>query len=347
MISLLLHHSSSNGHGKFECSPSVLSMLISEQASFKSSLNSPRSSPFRRPASPGSPTAVRDRPATPPSRNQASPMTSPSKLKHSYTASEHEDDEEETLSTPTKSSSSSGNMHMMRAQTEPPPSPSARRLPQPPITPSIQAPSRNPPRDLSSTFAQGDNLSKLPPQLLHNLRESFSVLDSNSTGSINATSVVETMQSLGLQESNMSQFFPASHPQQLTLPQYLNQLANLLVGLSPPQELLNAFSAFDDDDSGQIDVAELKSALLNTAPDPGERPLTDKDIDRATEGFTGRRILGRNAIGMAGVRGLNTPASKRNNGDVFRYQEFVANLTGGPAVSMEAASQQAQSIPLR
>ena len=87
------------------------------------------------------------------------------------------------------------------------------------------------------------------------MRESFSVLDSNSTGSINAASVVETMQSIGLQDQNMSQFFAFGQPQQLSLPQYLNQLANILVGLSPQQELLNAFAAFDDDDSGQVDVA--------------------------------------------------------------------------------------------
>ena len=170
------------------------------------------------------------------------------------------------------------------------------------------------------------------------MRESFSVLDSNSTGAINAASVVETLQSLGLQEQNTSQFFPPGQPQQLSLPQYLNQLANILVNLSPQQELLNAFAAFDDDDSGQIDVAELRDALLNTAPDAGERALTDKDVDKALEGFTGRRILGRHAVGISGVRGLNEPANKKN-GDVFRYQEFTANLVGG--------GDQAQPVPAR
>jgi Ca2+-binding EF-hand superfamily protein len=287
-------------------------------------------------------------------------MTSPSKLKQSYTVSEQEEDEEAELnSTPTKSTAATNRMSPMRAQTEPPPSPSSRRLPQPPKQdpPSSNSnSSRNPQRSLSSTFSQSDNLSRLPPQLLHNLRESFSVLDSSSTGSITASSVTETLQSLGLQESNISSFFPAGHSSQLTLPQYLNQLANLLVGLSPQQELLNAFSAFDDDDSGQIELAELKSALLNTAPDPGERALTDRDIDKATEGFTGRRILGRHATGITGVRGLNTPSSKRHGGDVFRYQEFVANLTGGPAVvsmdtgattQMQGVGGQAQSMPSR
>lgn len=118
----------------------------------------------------------------------------------------------------------------------------------------------------------------------------------------------------------------------------MNQLASLLAALSPQQELLNAFSAFDDDDSGQIDVAELKSALMTTLPDPGEQRLAERDIDRALEGYTGRRILGRNATGISGVKGINTPSAKRTGGDVFRYQEFVANLTGGPPV-MSGAEQ--------
>lgn len=247
-------------------------------------------------------------------------MTSPSKLKHSYTVSEEE--EEDIIETPTKPN------HNSRAQTEPPPSISNRRLPQPPIQTNTTI--------RSTSLSQNDNLAKISPQLLHSLRESFSVLDSNSNGYINAESVTETLQSLGLQEDNMKQFFPLGQSQ-VSLPQYLTQLANLLVGLSPQQELLNAFSAFDDDDSGQIDVTELRSALINTVPEAGDRALTEREIDRAIEGFTGRRILGRGAIGIPGVRGLNTPAGKKG-GDVFRYQEFVGNLTGSSAIGQQEAN---------
>ncbi|ETI26372.1 hypothetical protein G647_03149 [Cladophialophora carrionii CBS 160.54] len=308
-------------------------------SSYKSTFNSPRSSPFRRPASPGSPTLVSNgRPNTPPTnRSGASPLTSPSKLKHAYTVSEEEEDEEEIIvSTPSKAT---GETPFRRAQTEPPPSPPTRqsqlvspsKFERPSLSVLDNGTAKEPRRLVSNgMLSQNDNLSKLPPQLLHNMRESFSVLDSNSNGTIDASSVAETLQSLGLHESNLSQFFAAGQPQQMSLPQYLGQLANILVGLSPQQELLNAFSAFDDDDSGQIDIAELRTALLNTAPDPGERPLSAKDIDRAMEGFTGRRILGKNVIGIAGVRGLKDPAPKKG-GDVFRYQEFVGNLTGGPA----------------
>lgn len=247
-------------------------------------------------------------------------MTSPSKLKQSYTASEDDEFDIKPLN--------------VRSQNEPPQSSKPNSS-----TFSISAAARSPGHFNNNQPAQTDNLSKLPSQLLHSMRESFSVLDSNSTGSINAASVIETLQSLGLQEQNTSQFFPPGQPQQLSLPQYLNQLANILANLSPQQEMLNAFAAFDDDDSGQVDVAELRDALLNTAPDAGERALTDRDVEKALEGFTGRRILGRHAVGISGVRGLNEPASKKN-GEVFRYQEFTVNLVGG-------GDSQTQPMPAR
>jgi Ca2+-binding EF-hand superfamily protein len=162
------------------------------------------------------------------------------------------------------------------------------------------------------------------------MREAFSVLDNNNTGTISQSNVNETLSSLGISDS--SQFFPPGTPQQLSLPHFLNQLSSILVELSPQQELLNAFSAFDDDDTGQVDAVELKDALLHTAPNFGERALTERDVDAilsANGGFTGRRVFARNAIGIAGVKGLNGCAGGKKTGDVFRYQEFVGNLTGG------------------
>ena len=162
------------------------------------------------------------------------------------------------------------------------------------------------------------------------MREAFSVLDHNNTGTISKSDVNETLSSLGISDS--SQFFPPGTSQQLSLPQYLNQLANILAELSPPQELLNAFSAFDDDDSGQVDLSELKDALLHIAPSAGERALSERDIEGilgAHGGFTGRRVFARNAVGIAGIKGLNGSVGGKKTGDVFRYQEFVGNLTGG------------------
>lgn len=98
---------------------------------------------------------------------------------------------------------------------------------------------------------------------------------------------------------------------------FLNSLASMLAALSPQSELISAFSAFDDDDSGQIDLAEFRDALLHTAPEPGERALTAAEVDKVMEGFTGRRAFSRNMQGGLGKRG-----------EVFRYQEFVNSIMG-------------------
>jgi hypothetical protein len=103
----------------------------------------------------------------------------------------------------------------------------------------------------------------------------------------------------------------------MAMPVFINTLADTLAALSPSSELLSAFSAFDSDDTGQIDLAELRDALLHTAPEPGERPLTEADIDKVINGFTGRRAFDRSMHGGLGRRG-----------EVFKYQDFVNSIMG-------------------
>lgn len=103
----------------------------------------------------------------------------------------------------------------------------------------------------------------------------------------------------------------------MTMAVFLNSLASMLAALSPQAELLSAFSAFDDDDSGQIDLAELRDALLKTAPEPGEKALTPAEVDKVIDGFTGRRAFNKNMQGGLGKRG-----------EVFRYQDFVNSVMG-------------------
>ena len=70
-----------------------------------------------------------------------------------------------------------------------------------------------------------------------------------------------------------------------------------------------------------MDIAELRDALLHTAPEPGERALTEREIDRVISGFTGRKAFGKNMGGGIGKRG-----------DVFKYQDFVSSIAGGASV---------------
>lgn len=78
-----------------------------------------------------------------------------------------------------------------------------------------------------------------------------------------------------------------------------------------------------------MNVAELRDALLNTAPEPGERALTPGEVDKVMEGFTGRRAFNRNMNAQLGAK----------RGEVFKYQEFVNSLNGPSNGGSEGASQ--------
>lgn len=84
--------------------------------------------------------------------------------------------------------------------------------------------------------------------------------------------------------------------------------------MSAPAELAAAFSAFDADDSGQIDVAELREALL--VSHDGGAAMTPAQVDAVLGEFSGKRAFAKGAVG--------------NRGDVFRWRDFVNATGGGP-----------------
>lgn len=101
------------------------------------------------------------------------------------------------------------------------------------------------------------------------------------------------------------------------MPSFLHTISSLLAPLSSQTELLNAFAAFDDDDSGQIDITDLRDALLHTSPDAGEMALTDREVEQVVGGFRGRREFS---------KGMGSGLGKRE--EVFRYREFVGSVMG-------------------
>lgn len=192
---------------------------------------------------------------------------------------------------------------------------------QAPTSPQPQSNSRptrpSPPAHGASAY------TSLPPSLLHALRSSFEILDPSATGSITPSTLPETLEQIGLPAPNPSQllsYFPGSNANGLNLATYLDTLSAPLTQLSPPDELLAAFAAFDADDSGQIDARELREAMLKTAPEPGEEDyrMSEGELDSVLGEFVGRRAFG--------AKGLN---ANKGKGEVFRYRDFMGNLTGG------------------
>ncbi|KAI4240817.1 MAG: hypothetical protein L6R40_004931 [Gallowayella cf. fulva] len=281
------------------------------------SFGSPRTSPFRRPESPtpsspastvrpATPTPIIGRPATPTTSptKPHTPLQSPSKLHNVTTPTVDNDDDEEEVDdnrtvkylTPSLTKRDSFASHSpTRSST----------------------PLSNKPALMNRMALGGDAVARLPPAQVREMREGFQILDRDNDGQVNREDVVDMLTNLGQDSSAsaVSQFFPPGKPQTINMPSFLNTLSILLTPLSSQQELLNAFAAFDEDDSGQIDVKELKDALLHTSPEAGERAMTEREIEKVLEGFTGRRAFGK---GMGhGARG-----------EVFRYPEFTASIMG-------------------
>lgn len=264
----------------------------------------PRASPFSR--------------ASPSPLRQSTPSPSPTKVMSVNTPSR-------TYHTPATETTPRGFLQTPR---EVPSSPTRAPKPSPSFGPLLA--SRN--------VADNNALSKLQPAQVRELREGFQLLDRDSDGLVGRDDVVDMLTQLGTYcaskrtypkakanecvtglpsgNSDITPFFPPGSSQSINLPTYLNSIATLLASLSPPNELMSAFAAFDEDDSGQVDLKELRDALLNTAPDAGEQPLTAKEVDTVMGKYTSRRAFGKNMSGMG------------KRGEVFKYQEFVGSLAG-------------------
>ncbi|EEH11207.1 conserved hypothetical protein [Histoplasma capsulatum G186AR] len=286
------------------------------------SFGSPRTSPFRRPSIAASPNTV-IRPNTPgsPSSKGPTPIQSPSKLKQSHVADDGSIFSDSQFSP------------LIPGRREVPVSPTRVSHGQNESTASMMG------SKLTDRLAMnGDTLSRLPQAQLREMREAFQVLDRDNDGQVNREDVADILLNLGQDSSSAatSQYFPPGAPQTLNLHTYLNSIANLLGPLSSTQELLNAFAAFDEDDSGQIDMDELRDALLNTSPEADVSPLTEREVNEVVNGFTGKSTFGSKGAKSMGFGG----AAKRS--EIFRYQEFVGSLTGGTTVTTSTVTSAGQ-----
>ncbi|KAF2756555.1 hypothetical protein EJ05DRAFT_67511 [Pseudovirgaria hyperparasitica] len=283
------------------------------------SFNSPsRASPFRRPNSPlaQSPTTTGNH------RNSVSYLKNPSTPSGLSPEKSYSPLRNSTNVRPDEANSTIPSWKTTRGTTAPPdvpasPTRTTSNFSDATVRPLQATPRGTPTRDTFGGRAGGsaDNITKVPAPLLHSLRESFSVLDRSNSGTVSNADVSATLTQLGLDSTSQAYLPPASSP--INLSTYLNTLSSLIAPLSQPSELLAAFAAFDDDDSGQIDLEELKDALMHTAPEPGERRLSEREFESVVGDFSGRRAFGKGGMG------------KSKRGDVFRYQEFVGGIVGG------------------
>lgn len=123
--------------------------------------------------------------------------------------------------------------------------------------------------------------SQMSPAAIREIKDSFNLLDKDGDGTINKEDLEEMLISLGQEPSDeYLQQMLSSVGSPLTFSSYLTVMSGKLNELSSREELLEAFSAFDEENKGYFDHGELE-ALLE------ERGMDKRDIQEAFKGFTG------------------------------------------------------------
>ena len=85
----------------------------------------------------------------------------------------------------------------------------------------------------------------------------------------------------------------ASLPWPIDFPTFLTHITNLSSTTSPRDEIIGAFTAFDENDSGFIDYEELKRELVGS----GSRRMTVEEIENVLGGQVERTGRNRGRVG--------------------------------------------------
>ncbi|KAK9451844.1 uncharacterized protein V1518DRAFT_409699 [Limtongia smithiae] len=123
---------------------------------------------------------------------------------------------------------------------------------------------------------------------IHQIKQSFTMLDNDRDGIISRTDLQNMLTSLRQQpdpqtiDKMMTQI-----PGPIQFPVYLTAMSSILSRFSSKEDLVNAFSAFDNDDNGQADAQELREALIEngvsaTAIDACFKPYLKFSLGKVT-----------------------------------------------------------------
>jgi Ca2+-binding EF-hand superfamily protein len=148
------------------------------------------------------------------------------------------------------------------------------------------------------------------------LKEAFTLLDSDGNGTVSSQDLAEMMVSLGFPADAASEAeatrMLALMPQPLTFSSFLTGMSGLLSKLSSVADLNQAFTAFEDDapatagitagrkHEGRIHVDELRELLV-------ESGMNEADVNQCFKSFTKPGGL---------------------SGDWFYYKDFISLVKG-------------------
>jgi Ca2+-binding EF-hand superfamily protein len=85
----------------------------------------------------------------------------------------------------------------------------------------------------------------------------------------------------------------SSLPSPIDFPAFLTYLTNLAQETSPRDEIIGAFTAFDENDSGFVDYEELKKELVGS----GSRRMTSQQVESVLGAYVERTGRNKGRVG--------------------------------------------------
>ncbi|KAJ8103880.1 hypothetical protein POJ06DRAFT_243051 [Lipomyces tetrasporus] len=129
----------------------------------------------------------------------------------------------------------------------------------------------------SNTRVASGAFTQISQSQINQIKESFTMLDSDRDGNISAADLEQMLTSLGQYPSSQTiSDMMTRMPSPLQFAPYLTAMSAILCQFSSKDELVTAFSAFDDDDSGHANVQELRDALIEAGVNAADIDLCFK-----------------------------------------------------------------------
>lgn len=137
------------------------------------------------------------------------------------------------------------------------------------------------------------------PLIPEQFKESFHLLDKDGDGQISHADLSAMLTSLGTPKSDAEiSAMLQELPNPLNFAAYFTAMTSLLVDTSSRDELIHALATFDEDETGKINIKELKESLCS-----GKDALTEQQVDSIVKPFSRNGFFNYNSFveSMAGA----------------------------------------------
>lgn len=121
------------------------------------------------------------------------------------------------------------------------------------------------------------------------VKDAFDLFDSDSSGAVSVTELVEAMQSLGIDQKNEAVFnmikeIDTDGSGELEFQEFLEMMTARLTDKTPRTEIERVFKLFDDDRTGEISLGNLKRVASELGEEVSQEELLEmvqrNDVDK-------------------------------------------------------------------